>query len=106
GADFLAVVGRGAQVDPVFAQFVGLPQGASLEGFLFPDTYSLSPDISPLGLRDVLLEQFTASLRTQVVDDLQGQGFSIFEIVTLASIVQREAVQADEYPRIASVYRN
>lgn len=106
GSDFLAVVGRGAQVDPAFAQLVGLPAGASLEGFLYPDTYSLSPDITPVGLRDVLLESFQTSLTTQLVDDAQRQGFSIFEIVTLASIVQREAVQREEYPVIASVYRN
>ncbi|MEQ8677422.1 MAG: endolytic transglycosylase MltG [Aggregatilineales bacterium] len=106
GSEFLNVVGRGAQVDPAFAQLVGLPVGASLEGFLFPDSYSLSPDITPIGLRDVLLESFRAGLSTQVIDDIRDQGFSIFDIVTFASIVQREAVQTEEYPVIASVYRN
>ena len=47
GADFLKVVGAGAPVDPAFAQRVGLPPGASLEGFLFPNTYSLPPDVTP-----------------------------------------------------------
>jgi UPF0755 protein len=41
GADFLVTTGRGAQVDSSFAVSVGLPVGASMEGFLYPNTYQL-----------------------------------------------------------------
>lgn len=106
GADFLAAAGRGAPVDAGFAAAVGLPPGASVEGFLFPDTYQLPPEITPVGLRDFLTEAFLAQVGTQIPADAAAQGFSLYEIVTLASIVQRESVRSDENPMIASVYRN
>jgi len=106
GADFLAAAGPGAAVDPAFAAFVSLLPGASLEGFLFPDTYQLPPEITPAGLRDTLTATFAARVDAQLAADAAAQGLSLFEIVTLASIVQRESVHAEENPLIASVYRN
>lgn len=106
GADFLAVVGPGAQVDVAFAQYVDLPAGASLEGFLFPDTYQLPPDITPVGLRDKLVETFLERVDAQLKADAAVQGLSLYDVVTLASIVQRESVHAEENPQIAAVYRN
>lgn len=106
GADFLAVAGPGAQADPTFATTVGLPQGASMEGFLFPDTYQLPPEITPIGLRDLLTQAFLAQVGTQIPTDAAAQGLSLYQIATLASIVQRESVNSDENPMIASVYRN
>lgn len=106
GIDFLAVAGPGAPVDPSFAAQVGLPTGSSLEGFLFPDTYQLPAEVTPIMLRDILTRMFLDRLGPQLPIDAGAQGFSLFEIVTLASIVQREAVHTDEEPRIAGVYRN
>jgi UPF0755 protein len=106
GAAFLGVVGRGVQVDPLFAQTVGLPQGASLEGFLYPETYTLPLDITTTELRDLLLTTFLENVGTQMLDDLAARDMSLFEAVTIASIVQREAIHNDEHPLIASVYQN
>lgn len=106
GAEFLTFVGPGAPVDPAFAQHVGLPPGASLEGFLFPDTYDLPPQITAAGLRDYLLELFLEKVGPQVMADAQAQGLSLYEVVTLASITERESVHPEENPQIAGVYRN
>ena len=106
GIDFLGAVGPGAPVDATFANLVGLPTGASLEGFLFPDTYDLPADVTPTMLRDILTQAFIAKVGSQVTTDAANQGFSLYQVVTLASIVQREAVHSDEQPLIASVYRN
>ncbi len=107
GDDFLKVVGAGAQVDPAFAQRVGLPVGASLEGFLFPNTYSLPPDITPEMLRDTLLDEFDKEIDAADIPAAAAQeNMSIFQVVTLASIVQREAVHLDEGAQIAGVYVN
>lgn len=104
-ADFLRVVGAGAEVDPAFAQQVGLPPGASLEGFLFPNTYSLPPDITAEGLRDTLLDEFLREIESaNIPTTASTQNMSIFDVVTLASIVQREAVHMDEGAEIAGVY--
>lgn len=109
GAEFLDVVdaGAGLEVDPAFAQQVGLPPNASLEGFLFPNTYSLPPEITPIMLRDLLLTEFIAQINaTNIPQQAQARGMSIFDVVTLASIVQREAVHLEEAPQIAGVYAN
>lgn len=107
GADFVAVVGAGAQQDPAFADYIGLPPGASLEGFLFPETYRLPADITPTMLRDILTAQFTEEVEAyNLAQAASAQGWTLYEAVTLASIIQREAVRADEHPRISSVYRN
>jgi UPF0755 protein len=106
GMDFLRVIGPGAQVDPAFALEVELPPGAPLEGFLYPDTYQLPPQITPEGLRDFLLQTFLEKVGPQVAADAAAQNLSLFEVVTLASIVERESVRPDEDPKIAEVYRN
>ncbi len=106
GAEFLAAVSAGADVDPAFAGLVGLPPGASLEGFLFPDTYQLPPDVTPTGLRQILLDSFLEKVTPDLRDAATSQGLSIYDVVTLASIVERESVHADENPQIAGVYRN
>ncbi len=106
GAEFYAAVGPGAPLDPGFAQTVGLPSGASLEGFLFPDTYQLPAAVTPVMLRDILTEQFTTRIGTEIPQAAQQQGLSLYQVVTLASIIQREAVRVDEMPAISSVYRN
>lgn len=106
GAEFMAVVGPGSVQDAAFAQTVGLPAGASLEGFLFPDTYQLPAVVTPTMLRDFLLTAFLEKTGPQLAQDAAQQGLSLFQVVTLASIVQRESVHIDEQPLIASVYRN
>ncbi|MCY4017843.1 MAG: endolytic transglycosylase MltG [Chloroflexi bacterium] len=106
GDDFLATIQAGADLPSDFADWAGIPAGASLEGFLFPDTYQLPPDISPVALRDYLLDTFRDRVGEQLRADALAQGFSIHQIVTLASIVEREAVWREEHDDIAGVYRN
>lgn len=106
GADFLAVVAAGADIPAEFAGIVGLPPGVSLEGFLFPDSYQLPPDITPVELRDQLLETFLQRTGEQLRRDVSEQGYTLRDIVNIAAIVEREAVWNDEHPLIASVYRN
>ena len=106
GADFLAVVAAPAPIPPDFAAWAGIPPGASLEGYLFPDTYQLPPQIAPAGLRDTLLRAF----RQRVGDGLRNAalegGLTLHQAVALASIVEREAVWRDEHAQIAGVYHN
>jgi len=106
GADFLTLVSPGAVLPAEFAAWAGIPPGASLEGFMYPDTYQLPPAISAEGLRDTLLRAF----RERVGDDLReaarAQGLTLHQAVSLASIIEREAVWRDEHAMIASVYRN
>lgn len=106
GGDFLALVGPGAPQDAAFVAYAGLPVGASLEGFLYPETYQLPADVTPAMLRDILIQEFRSQVGEQIPLDAAAQGLSLFQVVILASITEREAVHADEQPLIAGVYRN
>lgn len=106
GQDFLGIVGPGAAQDSAFAAQVDLPPGASLEGFLSPDTYQLPPDVSAVGLRDELTETFLSKTGPQLRQDALSQGLTLYEAVTLASITERESLVLSENARIAAVYRN
>lgn len=78
----------------------------SLEGYLFPDTYEFEWDATAADVIDRMLktfgERFTPELRQQAA----AQGLSIYEAVTLASIVEREAQIPEERPLIAGVFHN
>lgn len=112
GAEFLAAVGRGAPIPAEFKSRNGIPdemsngQPPSLEGFLYPGTYQLRPGVTPEELRDEMLSAFSAAIDESFYAQAQQQGLTMYEVVTLASIVQREAVVAEEAPRIAAVYLN
>jgi UPF0755 protein len=94
-------------VDPQFAAQVDLPEGASLEGFLMPGRYFLPPDISALELRATLLDAFLVEIESfNLSEPAEAAGYTMYEVVTLASIVQREAMHDDERPLIAGVYLN
>lgn len=85
-------------------RFPWLPQAIPhLEGFLYPDTYLLPAEtVTPEGIRDLMLQRFEA-----IALPLYQQGnteFSLLEWVTLASIVEREAVIPDERVEIAAVF--
>lgn len=106
GDAFLQIVGPGAQIDPALTLQLGIPAGASLEGFMFPDTYVLPPDISPGELRDTLLDNFIARIGPELFQAASNQNLTMRQVVTIASIVERESVWEDENAMIAGVYRN
>lgn len=84
------------------------PAGASLEGYLFPDTYELPPDPEAVDLLTRQLDTFAARV-APVIEAAQASGqtnLTLHEVVTVASIVEREAVIPSERPTIASVYLN
>jgi UPF0755 protein len=83
-----------------------LPADASIEGFLFPDTYRFPVFASePELVIASFLDNFEAKVgQASLVGG--GSGLSGRDLINLASIVEREAVQADERPLIASVYIN
>lgn len=110
GTEFMALVGAGVTSQGgaigAFAARVGIPIGNSLEGFLFPDTYTLPACGSLNELVERMLANFDARVTPQMRAAAQANGLTLYETVTLASIVQREAIFDDERPRIAGVYLN
>jgi UPF0755 protein len=89
-----------------YAFLADLPRRASLEGFLAPGSYRLPRQMSVTGLFNVLLDHFSAQLTSEIRRGFERQGLDVFEAVTLASIVERESVNEEEMPLIASVFLN
>jgi UPF0755 protein len=83
-----------------------LSVSASTEGFLYPDTYILPRDITANGLVNEFLRNFSLHLTVDLREGFSRQGLDVYQAVTLASIVQREAVVPDERAQIASVFYN
>lgn len=81
------------------------PVGASVEGFLFPDTYKIPGNFTEGQIVEMMLrrfgDQYSSALRQKARD---GQG--IYKTIIMASIVEREAAKADERAKIASVFYN
>jgi UPF0755 protein len=106
GAEFLALTQAAGRVPGDYTFLGDLPPGASFEGFLFPDTYRLSRDAAAAELVSKMLENFEARVTPALRDGLARQGLSLYQGITLASIVEREAVLAEERPLIAGVFLN
>ena len=77
-----------------------------LEGYLFPDTYILPKTATPSDLVGLMLSTFLDRFSPQLRASAQARGLSIHQTVTLASIVEREAVIPGERPLIAGVFLN
>ena len=84
----------------------GADPKASLEGFLFPDTYFLKPDITAAGIVDTLLREFEDRAGVALRTAAAQRRMTIYDLVKLASIVEREARDRSESPIIAGVYQN
>ncbi|HNR95759.1 MAG TPA: endolytic transglycosylase MltG [Anaerolineae bacterium] len=78
----------------------------SLEGFLFPDTYQFAVTASATQIIDAMLQNFDRRVTIEMRQQALDEGLNLYQALTLASIVEREAVLAEERPIIASVYLN
>lgn len=106
GANFLAMARREAPL-PYGYQITDLiPPDQTLEGFLLPGNYNLPPLATEQAAIDLLLRAFEAQVYAPLALESTNVNLSPYQVVILASIIQREAVHTDEMPRIASVYLN
>ena len=94
--------------------WLDLPEGASLEGYLYPDTYEIVTESDNASTRvttaddliRMLLDHFLTVVGEERMDVPASRGMTFHEIVILASIVEHEAARDDERARIAGVYQN
>jgi UPF0755 protein len=89
-----------------FDFLLGRPPGAGLEGYLFPATYGFSRGVTAEEMVRRMLAAFDEQVTPELRQAAQATGLTLHEAVTLASIVEREAVKADERPLIAGVFLN
>lgn len=98
-AQFLALA-----TDPDIIWKYGL-SGPSLEGYLYPDTYRFSRGRPPLSIIDVMLNRFFDVI-SPLRESIEASGMTLNQIITLASIIEKETAQGEERPLIASVFLN
>jgi UPF0755 protein len=83
-----------------------VPYGVSLEGFLAPGTYEVLRDSTADELIVLFVNTFEERLNAEMLGGFTQQGLTLYQAVTLASIVERETVVLEEMPMIASVFLN
>ena len=100
--DFLSIVR-----DPTsLGDFPPLSEQESLNGFLFPGEYQIDRKVSAKELVLIFLERFNENVDGDIINAINGQGLSLYEGVTLASIIQRETFEDEERALMASVFYN
>lgn len=103
-ADFLAAANRS---DHLYAYMEGNRQvSVKTEGFLFPDTYFIHNSDTADDLVKMMLDNFDKHLTQEMKKGIADKGMSIYQFVTLASLVEKEAKFDDDRLLIASVFQN
>lgn len=82
-----------------------LEEDTILDGYLFPDTYRIFSDSTPISIVRRMLANFATRLTPEIIATLEEQGRTLHELLTLASIVQKESPEGD-MEEIAGVFWN
>jgi UPF0755 protein len=112
-----ALPSSGIEVDPAeFLRIVHQPHllgdtstfasYASLDGFLFPGEYEIDRKVNTVALVTIFLNRFSDQVTPEIISAIGNQGLTLYDGITLASIVQRETFKDDERELIASVFYN
>ena len=91
--------------DPTFTHRLGVPADF-LEGFLFPDTYSFTRSANEESVLSKMVLRLMEEYRKADSQRKPGNALNLLEVVTLASIIEKETGAAEERPRISCVFHN
>ncbi|MBI4135367.1 endolytic transglycosylase MltG [Candidatus Uhrbacteria bacterium] len=107
GKDFLEIVEAGIKNEELrmknFVFLSDVPAGVGVEGYLFPDTYRVFKDAQTQDIVQKMLENFDAKLTSEMRAAIGAQGKTVFDIVRMASIVEREVPHEEDRPVIAGI---
>ena len=90
---------------PQFLKKLGIT-AKSPEGYLFPETYFFSDRVSPEKIIERMVFQFRKNFSSDLKQKMQQMGFNEVEVITLASIIEGEAIFDIERSKVSSVYHN
>ena len=82
------------------------PDGASLLGYLLPASYPFHEGTSAESALQAMLDAFVVQVTPALLAEAEAAGLTLHELLTLASIVEREAVLPEEQPMVASAFLN
>ncbi len=76
------------------------------EGYMFPDTYLIPRDATAGAIAKIFMDTFDKKITTELKNDIKKSGLSLQQVVTLASLVEREGKTASDRPVIAGILLN
>ena len=82
------------------------PSAASLEGYLYPETFQTTSTTTPTDIVRQALDEMAAALTPDIIDQFQKQGLTVHQAVTLASIVEQEVPSTGDRRMVAQVFLN
>ena len=91
--------------DPALLKTLAI-EGESVEGYLFPDTYQLVRGMAPEEIVTRMVQRLRAKLGPEMLPRARQRGLTVHGLLTLASIIEREAAARDEMRLIAAVFWN
>lgn len=94
-----------AATDPSFLAELGI-QSSSIEGYLYPSTYAVTRSMDEKDLIRAMVSQFEKIYAVGFAEEARRRGISRHQVVTLASMIEKEAVSPAERPLISSVFHN
>ncbi len=90
-----------------FKYVTELPEGANrFEGFLFPDTYKIEAETSPVEIVQMMLDRFAEVYNSEYEARAKELDMTNYQVITLASIIEREAKVREDRPLVSSVFHN
>lgn len=92
-------------VDKSFIRSLGI-EATSLEGYLFPETYTFGQQTSSRQLIKTMVSQFEKRVTPELLEKAKKRGLDRHRLVTLASIIEKEAGNKEEMPLISAVFHN
>lgn len=96
----------GLTVDDFKERYVFLesaPARASLEGYLFPDTYEFKKDATLTTITETMLSNFEKKVNEELRAEIKQQGKTMHEIVTMASVIEREVITPEDMKTVSGV---
>lgn len=107
GTDFLDIVNNPTQdFKDAYSFLKGIPKGQTLEGYLFPDTYYFAKDATAHDIVDKMLKDFSQRVTASMLSDIKNQNKSLYDIVTMASIVEGEVRTDADRKVVAGIFYN
>ncbi|MCC6163207.1 MAG: endolytic transglycosylase MltG [Acidobacteria bacterium] len=82
------------------------PEADTLEGYLFPDTYSLPRQVDAAAVVDRMVRRFTSVFDQDMRARAKATGLTVRQIMSIAALVEKETARGDERGLVAAVYRN
>lgn len=80
------------------------PKKNNLEGFLFPDTYNFTLDATADNVVEKMLLNFDEKLTDKMRDDIKKTNMNIYEVVTMASIIEKEVISPEDQKMVAGIF--